>query len=111
MKATNEEAFENLIKKYRSIAIDDLLVRSLSEITGFGTMDTCSLCVATKKTCRDCVYGVFNIGDSLVSCCKYENAATYDKLNDAGSDNELLIAIKNRADHMEKVLEAYRKQI
>jgi hypothetical protein len=108
------EAARELIKKYRSITLEELEKIKCSKniyfeygrakarkLTGFSSWD-CQLCIAVRDDCSQCIYGESD-GHGR-SCYVSANKQTYFDIVNAKTDEELLIAIKNRADHIESIL-------
>ncbi len=103
---------KNLVKKYRSITIEQLLEVNkgkkfgymagvLSKITGYGSMETCRMCKVNGKTsdnCCGCIYFELTNGDD---CCDHY---TYDDINKARTIQELHNAIMARADYIESII-------
>jgi len=106
----NLKEFKTLIKKYRSITIEQIesaYKKTTSFyfdgevaciLTGFGSKSTCTLCHPYRAGCAGCVYcellGI-NYG------CLTE---TYDEIRVAKSSQDLYNAIQNRANYMEDLL-------
>ena len=101
-----------LVAKYRSITLEDLesqpidedenIWESLTNITGFGYKDKCSICSSVDGKCDQCIYSFGeNLSDDWIYCC---NDVTSKKIYDANSYEELLDAIKNRADYIEDLV-------
>ena len=113
MNIQNIKEAEELLIKYRSITLEDLnsisihTKNKLTIITGFGSLNTCTLCVALGGdycNCNNCIYSII-IDDEIVCYCFNDIAKdTYQKIMDAKSDEELIIAINNRADFLESIL-------
>ena len=116
----NADAFKALIEKYESITLEELqeagkrhdheyiyrkeyIHRSLEDITGFGNSHKCTLCFAKANRCEDCVWTIdacSSLGYIGYACVN----DTYDDISDAGSFEDLLIAIKARAKYMREFL-------
>lgn len=112
---------KELVKKYRSITLDDtgnINVTSFiyaeygrikaRKLTGFSSWN-CPLCLAVEHDCSKCIYG----GRSRdgYSCYLNENNQTYFDIVNARTDEELLDAFKNRADHIESILNKLEKGV
>lgn len=120
MKALNEKEFKALIKTYKSMNESTFEGEGglipLNEITGHGSTRHCSLCAAIRKRsstrsldCNKCVYNTNKEDDSsLHNCCAGINQTTYDAIDDAETVNDILMAVKSRAEHMKKVWKAYK---
>jgi len=133
----NEKEFLDLIKLYKKIDLDwlDEIAKNyeeepkegwgqevLSEITGFGNRETCTLCNAVKikhrevelkqaikirhkKECTTCTYVVLTGND----CFSEVNQNTYWALENAISTDELSEAIDARIKHMETIYKNYKE--
>lgn len=108
------KAASELAKKYRSITIEDLEKAAdpddympcdvLFKITGFGDKAKCTLCSAVHNDCSKCIYSIKqNLGK--INHCYCVDDISYDNIVDAGSFEELLEAIKIRADYIENLIE------
>lgn len=127
----NEKVFLEVITLYKRITIDwlDEIAQNyedeceegwgqtvLSEITGFGTRGTCTLCKAVmikhsdnetplvmrirhKTECAACAYVVLTGND----CFSGVNSVTYKALEDAIDTDELIEAVDARVVHMETI--------
>lgn len=113
----NLEAAERLVKKYRSITREELakvyasiceeesneMRDVLQEITGFGSLSKCSLCTAIVENniqysaCLYCIYRNFR------APCVYHE--TYEAIEKSKNLDELMEAIRNRADYLEELIE------
>jgi hypothetical protein len=97
----NIEAAKELVKKYRSITLEDLRnhynvdnVELLGSITGFGNTYTCTLCRACNWSCHLCIW-------------KFDGGCindTYGNIQYAKTLEDLLDAIKERADELEDLI-------
>lgn len=116
----NLEAAERLVKKYRSITREELakvyasiceeesneMQDVLQEITGFGSLSKCSLCTAIVenniqyRACPYCIYQ--NFRDFAAPCVYHE---TYEAIEKSKNLDELMEAIRNRADYLEELIE------
>lgn len=116
----NLEAAERLVKKYRSITREELakvyasiceeesneMRDVLQEITGFGSLSKCSLCTAIVEdniqysACPYCIYR--NFRDFAAPCVYHE---TYKAIEKSKNFDELMEAIRNRADYLEELIE------
>ncbi len=128
----NEKEFLDLIDLYKKINIDwlDEIALSyeeepldegwghevLSEITGFGTRGSCTLCKAVRiehheneipldtserhrKECKSCAYVVLTGQE----CFEGINQTTYEALQNAINTDELEDAVNARVKHMENI--------
>jgi hypothetical protein len=107
--ATNLNEFKALIKRYKTITIDEIEEKycDANELTGFGKHSTCTLCQAVpwnmdKKnfppSCRRCVYPG-NLG-----CIKHKTYIAIEEAEDTNSPEELLAAYRARAEYMEGLI-------
>lgn len=110
-EVVNIREAKNLVEVYRNITKEKLLKyydatnpkRALTCITNFGT-SRCHLCspiLDAWNTCKGCIYEV-----------KYHNKfacadETYFKIVDASNIDELLEAIRKRADYLESIIKEY----
>ena len=118
---TNIEAAKKLVKTYRNLSIDELEEKFeryddgsevMNSITGFGRIDSCSLCDAVrlskfeKQKCEDCVWtvekGVATPGEAY-PCCSHYNES-YNNIDDAHNAYDLKEALLVRADLLERVI-------
>lgn len=106
----NIKEARELIQRYREITLEEIkecwnvfthkpAFYTARSLTGFGTWAACTLCRAVSVKCTDCIY-VFEIG-----CGKNGNKPTYQAIEQAKSPEALLTAFRNRADHIEKLIE------
>lgn len=78
----------------------------LQEITGFGSLSKCSLCTAIVEdniqysACPYCIYR--NFRDFAAPCVYHE---TYEAIEKSKNLDELMEAIRNRADYLEELIE------
>lgn len=124
----NLTEFKELIAKYNSITLIDLKKVTqgyqarnfedigaetvISELTGFGSQLTCSLCIAVTGStiysdpdCNACVWKM----TTKDNCHSGINTDSYCSIQDAIDNNDLLEAIKLRAEYMKEVLSEYLK--
>ena len=114
MNIQNIKEAEELLIKYRSITLEYLNSMStihtedkLKTITGFGSLTTCTLCVALGGDycdCNNCIYSIITDDDIVCYCCNDIAEDTYNNILSAKSDEELIIAINNRANFLESIL-------
>jgi len=109
----NLKEFKNLIVKYKSLTIDDIIEEwdkhnacsgevVMNRLTGFGDTDTCSICsIINKPKCTYCVYTVVT-GEN---CTDHES---YDFIQYASYPTTLYKAIQERIEFMEKILETIK---
>lgn len=103
----NLAEFKELIKRYKTITLDEIKEEnmSLAELTGFGSTSTCQLCQAIKANCKYCVYGKAwrdRCGCPSYRCTTGKNRKTYDAIENAITPKELLKAYRNRAKHLKE---------
>ena len=115
-------AAKALVRKYRSITLEQLReIEGTKEffceygrvkarkLTSFSSPLDCPLCVAAINDCSKCIYGEH---DDCYKCCySGENKQTYFDIVNAKTDEELLIAFKNRADHIESIINKLEKGV
>jgi len=109
----NLEAAKELVKKYNSITIEEIEKKfdkdyfsTIKNITGFGSVKTCSLCQycfnsVLDGTCKECIYVMV----TDVTCSSVVNFKTYHAIKYATNTIELLTAIKNRAKHLQSLID------
>jgi len=105
-KPKNIKAAKKLIKKYRSITVEDIKKAHeefpfqviANRLTGIGDYEACPLCTSINHNCEICIYQGFN------QCTHDENAFTYFRIQSATNPRQLVIAFKARADHIENLL-------
>lgn len=111
-KIRNITQAKNLVKKYRSITIEQLLkvgkgktfgymAGILSKITGFGNADTCRMCKFSGKQfddCNGCIY--LELTNGYICTDHY----TYGDIEDAETIQELHHAIQERANYIESII-------
>lgn len=119
MKPKNIKQFNALIRRYKSIKLEEIEEAWLNakykkghiianNLTGFHDTSSCSLCIATMNVktdynCMKCVYAT----DEEESCHKGINESTYYEIYGAASPQELLLAFRRRARHMVKTYPQY----
>jgi ferredoxin len=103
----NVESAKELVKKYRSITLEDLRnhynvdnVELLGNITGFGNLYTCSLCKACNLSCPSCIWTLTTEHDDGYPCV----TDTYRNIRSARTLEDLLDAIDERADELEDLI-------
>jgi len=122
----NLKEFKELIKNYRSITMEELIQEKLnlpnrysaedledeedypaliiSNLTGYGSTGTCSLCFVKDHynfdfPCKDCVW--FDSEFTMNPCINHN---TFLNIDEAKSLEDLFKAVKARADYMEEWL-------
>ena len=112
MEIRNIKEAKALIKRYRSITLDEIkkafkgpqqgsfkFDTAKKELTGFGNYVGCTLCDSWLfPNCLSCIYKLDN------NCLKGKNMETYDSILCAETPTELRNAYHKRADHIEKLL-------
>jgi hypothetical protein len=104
--ATNLNEFKALIKRYKTITLDEIEEHYCNpkELTGFGAFYSCTLCQAVSRVtelygmmpnCRRCIYS----GDT--GCTRHK---TYQAIAEARDPEELLAAYRARAKYMEGLI-------
>ncbi len=111
IKLNNRNEVRSLIDRYRSITRDEVDLFGSADgigiippglwiankLTGFGQMETCTLCRAVGDDCALCFYGYRR------GCSAGDSKKTYDDIRDAKSADELLAAFKARAAYIESL--------
>ena len=121
----NIKQFNALIKKYETITLEEVekgwdnqesgpdAVDVASDLTGFGSLSSCTLClgagVEEKDDCWKCVYYRKRKDDYLFCCNTGKNLKTYYKIEEAMNPEELLEAFRNRAKFLRKTYPQYVK--
>ena len=125
MEATNIKEAKELVVRYRSITEDEIdgwtrrgypHSRVLSILTGFGRMNTCTLCIesyskyyATDSIPYPCYCCIHNNGtDTDIKQCT--NHHTYEDLVFQQNTDAMLRAYKARADYLQTLIEDYEKR-
>lgn len=107
MKPINLQEFKALIIRYETIPFEEICDKPFPvSLTGFGTLHTCSLCLACSDKedrlypdCESCVYGDF------WTCRKNDNSDSYFRIKESIGRPEFLIkAFWLRAKRMREVL-------
>lgn len=115
----NLEQFKALIERYETITLEEIqnVFRNIEysyswakELTGFGSMQTCTLCLATKDVsalpvdCKSCVWYFTNERHYNCYCTEQYNYETYIAIGEASNPSELLQAYRNRAEYMREII-------
>lgn len=138
-------AAKALVKKYRSLTkrkilntvrtaysskTHNLSTDNLTDLTGFGTVSTCTLCRASASwdnflNCTNCIHGVNISKDHEPYPCvtSKKSKKTYAGINDVlrkvliqeiPTDEQIaelyITAVNNRADYIEKQIKLYNKK-
>ena len=123
----NLKEFKELIEKYNSITIEDIEQADMflddgydcydtsgimETLTGFGSVSTCTLCNALDVKhymgiypCKGCIWLI----QTKTLCTLGENYDSYELIETATTNQELLEAIKYRAEYINEVLNEYLK--
>ncbi len=130
VKIKNKKEFKELIKDYEAVTYEDMhrvYVRHivekdrfiydfaatvLGELTGFGSLLTCKLCIATQSDCVACAYNTekktgFEAG---IFCAEGKFKESYYKINNSKTPIELMDAIEARVKVMKKVRRQWKKK-
>ena len=121
----NIKEAEELVKRYNSITVPEIRAKIeeltpgltdiityavLNELTGFGCMSTCTLCIPVVYNsnndipkCRYCIYG------TLFGCIKKQNLFTYKLIAHASTPGDLKRAYKARAKYIQLILNKLKK--
>ena len=120
------KAFNDLIKKYRSITLEEINTVGLNfydkftgedvlnAITGFSD-SSCTLCEASTSLLDSCnIPSIYKENCSIcykelngIRCFEEENRYSYQNIAKASTPEGLLIAINEIADHIELLLAEY----
>ncbi len=134
MKKINIKAATQLVKHYREITEEDIETiyqrkflkygekfkaiapNIANELTGYINCPRgCPLCIATdvtgenRRNCSLCIYDKSiktknKILNETLFCCQDDNKSTFNAIFYASSSAELVQAFKERANHIEKIL-------
>ena len=110
MKAQNIKEFKALIERYETIELKEIKkvfedyypIHAKRKLTGFNSLDTCTLCLNVNGYCNKCVY---KIERGCIRLNK-ELKESYYRLKDADTP----IKFKNECRNRAKVLREYAKQ-
>lgn len=123
-------AAKELVKKYKSITLEQVKAEYerlqdkypdsriygswiLENFTGFGSMDTCSLCQEAKELansstygsyCHKCVHSVFSQNDGGFPCVE----KTYENICDATTPEAIYTAIQERAEYLKETIDLWK---
>lgn len=143
IKAANLKAAKVLVAKYRAITKRDIelslskiegakaMSDALRLITGFGSIDTCSLCISAKQkenNCFNCIHWSDTCDNLLaenvsseeevlalnITPCSEEwlpSYPTYKAILTAKTPEELMVACKNRADYIEFLIQEKERML
>lgn len=108
-KEKSIEAAKKLVEKYRSITIEDLqrCDNDIEELTGFGGTTSCTLCIAVKNNCNECIHPA-NDDPLEHPCCSGDAHKTYHEIEKqqylSGNYEAMLTALRDRADYIESLI-------
>ena len=122
-KVKNLEEAKALVEKYRDIVNNhedydlpdsgDLDYDGvLYQMTGFGKMQTCTLCKAVYDDCSVCIHSTAKIPEKIIKCLddKYlGGSGTYDAIFNADDTDSFLDALNNRANYLETLINKYNE--
>jgi len=125
-KPINLKEARELVQTYRSFTMEDLTKRwnkwmenpdnegvelcgeVIGEMlgTGFGETDKCSLCntMRTIGNCVGCLYQTQDFYQPYACAWLEEHETTFASVEGATNPQELYVAINERADHLEKII-------
>jgi len=111
MKPKNIKEARELVKRYETITLEEIknMYCDANDLTGFGSIETCTLCIKADYDCSDCIYhkiDKFGFGDT-VRCYDDDNAKTYDRIDEADTPVKLRNAFRARAKHIKSILEKF----
>lgn len=103
MQAKNIKEFKELIIRYESITLKEILAyksfppyntilrtSAINRLTGFGLCATCTLCIPVKRDCMQCAWTT-----TLSHGCVEHK--TYEAIEEANTPRKLLYAVNQRA--------------
>lgn len=102
------QAVRDLIKKYNSITDEDLKTKTVSDLTGRGNPETCTLCLSITKGklfrfsihCKRCIHSISS-GEHALFCFNHK---TY-----RDNTNNTSIWCHSRAKYLQSLLAKYDK--
>jgi len=117
-KPKNIKEFQALVDRYEKITFKEIEEAmemkkdvTAKALTGFGSIFTCTLCVAViddkdewTTDCEKCVYG------GSTNCCKNENEASYNEICVAITAGQLFEAYRARAEYLRLTYPQYLKR-
>ncbi len=117
------QAAKDLVTRYNNITIKEINNITYGNITarrltGFGNIDTCTLCIAATEIqflsiddyCKGCIHQI-----SFVKSCKCYNKPrsraeiTYKAIEQAKTPEQLIKAFKARAKYIQHLINMYNK--
>jgi hypothetical protein len=111
MKPKNIKEFIALVHRYETITLEEIQTVAATkdsfcfevarECTGFGSIFTCTLCLAidigeTEVICSTCAF----VCGNATRCEDGLNESTYKAISQATTPKELLTAYRERAEHI-----------
>jgi len=115
----NLEEAKKLVKLYRNFKVADIKCKSFEDgtfsvahnLTGYGNVATCSLCIPINVKCEKCLYSI-NISEknNVFYCTKGDNIHTYFNIEEATTPKELKKAFRDRANHIEKLIKTIENE-
>ena len=112
----NKKEFKALVERYETIGLEEIKeawdsiisstqnysgkygIPAARELTGFGSMKTCVLCISVKNKCSVCVYSYRYTED--FGCINEKNYPTFEGIKTTDTPEELLEAFRKRAEHL-----------
>ena len=108
----NLKEAKELLEKYKSITLEQLEAmyskgdkghKILFKITGFGTTNSCMLCLSVNEICDDCIYSFRIYNENDVPCLD----KIYEEMSEATSAEELFNALQKRISYLTHIIEWY----
>ena len=127
LKPRNIKEVKALVNKYNSITITDIrreLYQSnadtfesqyiANKLTGFGSTDSCTLCLALRNSFAhhytSCIHTNYVLlGEVGCSSINGKSRATYMAIDEASDPSELLQAFKDRAEYLHTLINSYNE--
>lgn len=123
MGVENLGAAKKLVEKYRSLTLDDITsaIRMVPEddiadgysvmglLTGFGSFSNCSLCSVFENpyddaNCQKCIHSLGFTSFGNIPCTMHH---TYSDISNAEDPEDIVLAIRARADYIESIIQKY----
>lgn len=106
MKPKNIKEAQELAERYETITLDEIKEEwgegwVAENLTGFGDVSTCALCLPIDDDCDVCIY------DGYCMCGQGPNEETYDRIDQAKTPTKLKNAFRARAKHIRGVLKQW----
>lgn len=115
----NLKEFKALIKRYETITLEEiednwtmpnkLTPFTANMLTGFGSLNSCTLCKKVYTDCSECVYWNKDSYSFNYACNEGNNRETYLAIAWSATPEQLLTAFRSRAAHMREVLKQIKK--